>query len=99
MARPEDQNGIRIPLLIDTGLFLLGLIIATAMYTDLNRLKADQIPESRIVRVEEKLTALKETLEDQKKALEDMKRQQAEQAKKQEEQTQRILDAVRAKGR
>jgi hypothetical protein len=74
----ERSNGVRIPLIIDTGLFVMGLIVASLMYADVNQLKADQVSESRVVALEqqlkfvnEKLTELKEQQrEDTKRVVE-----------------------------
>lgn len=94
-----NDKGIRIPLLIDTGLLIAGLVVATIMYADVNRLKADQVPESRIVRVEEQLKALKESSDEQKRAIEELKRQQVETARAQEEAARKIIEAIRERPR
>lgn len=54
----EEVNGLRIPLMIDSALLVTGLIFATLMYGDVQALKENQVPESRVVAVEVELRNL-----------------------------------------
>lgn len=62
-------NGVRVPLLIDGAMLIAGIITVTLLYSDVNRLKADQaeqVPVTRVVAIEEQLKAVNKTLDEMK---------------------------------
>lgn len=74
--KPEGSwngNGMRIPLLVDTGMFIAGLIAAVFMYKDIQALKESKVTEATVVRIEERQvsqTAILQRVEAQVQRLE-----------------------------
>jgi len=69
-----DGAGIRIPLLIDSGLLLGGLITAVFMYKDIQSLKESKVTEATVARIEERQvsqTAILQRVERQVQRLEE----------------------------
>ncbi len=72
----SNNNGIKIPLAIDTGMFVAGLIVAVTMWTnqktmaeDIKEIKETPVTEARVVRIESELQHIKEKLDDQDEKL------------------------------
>lgn len=58
----ERSNGLRIPLVIDGTLLIVGIITATLLYGDVNRLNeyADDVSESRVTAIEKDIEFIKD---------------------------------------
>lgn len=74
------HDGLRISLMVDSAILLVGLITATLMYGDVQALKKQQVSESRVVAIEVQLTNLSRGMDDLQAS--------------QNENTRRIIDAI-----
>jgi len=67
------MNGLKIPLVIDTGMFVMGLIVATAMYTnqksmadDIKELEKSPVTEARVATIENDVKHIKASIDELK---------------------------------
>lgn len=80
-GRPHDvRDGLRVSLMIDSAIILVGLVTATLMYGDVQALKRSQVSEARVVAIEVQLKAVNRGMD----ALQDT----------QDENTRRIIDTI-----
>ncbi len=64
------NDGMKIPLAIDTGMFIAGLVVAVTMWVNLNavaedvkELKETPVTEARVVRIESDVKHIKEAVD------------------------------------